>query len=343
MARKPASTTPSPHACRLLHGHRPNPLRPALRPRVNWRGGIWSTPYVCLPPSLLRPTPRCRCTLATTTRGSWSRLLATFRRRLRWRLRHRVSTCKMVTPRRTNRSRRRAGSQSAAAVAFATRRRRETRRLEWAVQTQLAGMLGRYLDPALSFWSCLENRPRSMLAGVLQRGRGINSGFPDLFVSFRRKLSPRCRTYVVFIELKSRSGIASRSQKEIRLQMLPTGGRWFLARSAPAALTALYRSGAPFRQPWKPPRLERWEGPFEDPTRRLPTHPLVRIERRAARERWKARKRDREVALAAEQRYETDFPASTLGDCALPGTLCCTPRQQSRPGDQLPSKAKFGP
>jgi hypothetical protein len=45
-----------------------------------------------------------------------------------------------------------------------------------------------------------------------------------------------------------------------------------------AALTALHLSGVVFRRHWKPPRLKPWEGPFADPTQRLPpardVHPL---------------------------------------------------------------------
>jgi hypothetical protein len=53
-------------------------------------------------------------------------------------------------------------------------------------QTKLVGLLARYLDPAVSFWTRVENKPRSMLASVLQRRRGVKSGLPDLFVMFRR-------------------------------------------------------------------------------------------------------------------------------------------------------------
>ena len=38
---------------------------------------------------------------------------------------------------------------------------------------------------------------------------------------------------------------------------------------------ALHLSGVVFRRKWKPPRLKPWEGPFADPTRRLPQAPDV--------------------------------------------------------------------
>jgi hypothetical protein len=191
--------------------------------------------------------------------------------------------------------------QSSEAIALAVRRRRESMRRERLEQVRLAEMLARYLDPELSFWSCVENKPRSKVSGAIQRRAGVKSGFPDLFVAFRRKRSPRCPTRVVCIELKSHSGLASPAQKEIRLEMVKAGVRWWMARSARSALAALYRSGVPFRRPWRPPQLERWEGPWEDPTQRLPQHPAVAAQRRAARQRWLDRQRARDTAkLAAE-------------------------------------------
>jgi hypothetical protein len=64
---------------------------------------------------------------------------------------------------------------------------------------------------------------------------------------------------------------------------------------------ALHLSGVTFRRKWKPPRLKPWEGPFADPTQRLPQAPEVAAERQAARQRWRLRARAREMAkLAAE-------------------------------------------
>jgi hypothetical protein len=53
--------------------------------------------------------------------------------------------------------------ESSAAESFAVQRRRESRREEWAEQTKLAGMLAKYLDPACTFWTSLENKPLSRL------------------------------------------------------------------------------------------------------------------------------------------------------------------------------------
>jgi hypothetical protein len=202
--------------------------------------------------------------------------------------------------------------QNGVTQSLATQRRRESRREEWIEQAKLAKLLTEYLDPSCTFWTSLENKPISRISGMLQKKRGVRSGLPDLLVLCRRK--------AIFVELKSRRGGASKVQKQIRAEMLPAGAKWWMARSARAALMALRRSGVPFRYEWEPPRLERWEGPFTDPTQRLPQHPEVAAERATAAKRRRERKREREAALAAERRYETDFATSTRGDGELPDT-----------------------
>jgi hypothetical protein len=96
--------------------------------------------------------------------------------------------------------------------------------------------------------------------------------------------------------LKSRGGVASKIQKQIRALLLPAGADWHLVRSARAALMALRLSGVVFRQRWKPPRLKPWEGPFADPHQQLPQAPDVAARRRAARRRLRVRRRAREAA-----------------------------------------------
>jgi hypothetical protein len=154
---------------------------------------------------------------------------------------------------------------STAAESFAVQRRRESQRQEWTEQTKLAEMLDKYLDPVDTFWTSLENKPISRLSGIFQKKRGVRSGLPDVLVIWRGK--------PIFVELKSRAGVASKAQKQIRLEMLPAGADWWLARSARAALMALHLSGVVFRRKWKPPRLKPWQGPFADPHRQLPQAP----------------------------------------------------------------------
>jgi hypothetical protein len=142
-------------------------------------------------------------------------------------------------------------------------------------------MLGKYLDPADTFWTSLENKPISRIAGIFQKRRGCRSGIPDELVLFRGK--------PIFVELKSRAGVATKMQKQVRVELLQAGANWWMARSARAALMALHLSGVVFRRQWKPPRLKPWEGPFADPTQRLPQAPEVAARRRVARRRWRAR------------------------------------------------------
>jgi hypothetical protein len=178
---------------------------------------------------------------------------------------------------------------STAAESFAAQRRRESRRQEWTEQTKLAEMLQKYLDPGDTFWTSLENKPISRLSGIFQKRRGVRSGLPDVLVIRRGK--------PIFVELKSRAGVASKVQKQVRLEMLPAGADWWLARSARAALMALHLSGVVFRRRWKPPRLKPWEGPFADPHQQLPQAPDVAARRRAARRRWQQRRETSPRAL----------------------------------------------
>jgi len=66
-------------------------------------------------------------------------------------------------------------------------RRRKYRRQEWIEQVKLARLLAKYLDPATTFWTSLENKPSSRLNGVLQKKRGVRSGLPDVMVVFRQR------------------------------------------------------------------------------------------------------------------------------------------------------------
>jgi hypothetical protein len=170
-------------------------------------------------------------------------------------------------------------------------RRRKSQREEWGTQTALAEMLPRYFDPRTVFWASLENRPRSRLSGLLQKKRGVRSGLPDLMLV--------CRQKTVFIEVKSRSGRASRAQKQVRGELLAVGCEWFMARSPRAALAAMARAGLPFRRPLRPVHLRPWEGPFTGAERRLPQHPEVRARQREACRRWRERKRARALEAAA--------------------------------------------
>src|SRR6516165_11524878 len=172
-------------------------------------------------------------------------------------------------------------------ASLAVQRQRLSRREEFAAQVRLAAMLAEHLDPTCTYWTSLENKPRSPMGGVFQRMRGCRPGIPDLVVIQQQPGS----VLIVFVELKSRRGVASKAQKQARAEMLPAGAVWIMARSARAAMVGLYRAGIRFRRPWEPPPLESWEGPFDDPHQRLPQHPEVAAQRRAAQRAWRERQR----------------------------------------------------
>jgi hypothetical protein len=194
---------------------------------------------------------------------------------------------------------------SAATRSLAACRRRASRRLEWNEQTRLAELLAKHLDPACTFWTSLENKPMSRLIGLFQKRRGVRSGLPDVLVIFRQK--------PIFVELKSRSGVATKAQKQLRLELLAAGAVWSMARSARAALMALHLAGVGFRRRWNPPRLHPWEGPFDNPEMRLPQHPAVAAERRAATRRWRARQRARALEAGARSREDGGQRARAAG------------------------------
>jgi hypothetical protein len=113
------------------------------------------------------------------------------------------------------------------------------------------------------------------------------------------------------IQMKSEAGVASRSQKQASIELLAAGATWWMARSAGAAMTALYLLKIPFRRRWRPQQLEAWEGPFGDPTQRLPQHPRVKAERREAQRRWRERRWcAREIAQSKAPRPEHSTPAT---------------------------------
>jgi len=170
------------------------------------------------------------------------------------------------------------------------RGRRRARQQEWTTQRTVLRLLKRHL-PVGCFATALENAPRSGYAGAMAKLRGTRSGLPDWWFVWRGRN--------VCIELKSRSGVASKTQRQVRDELLAAGVRhWWLARSARAALLALHRSRIPLRNYTPPDKLAAWEGPFADPHARLPQHPAVRAKARIAAAQYRERRREREAAAA---------------------------------------------
>jgi hypothetical protein len=165
---------------------------------------------------------------------------------------------------------------------------------EFTEHEKLARLLSRHLDPATTFWTSLECRPRSWASGRGQRRRGVRSGIPDVLV-IARGLPP------IFIELKSSGGVASATQKKVAAELMAVGCSCLMVRSSRAALVALQRSGVPLID-WEPSQLEPWEGPAAL-TQRLPRAPEAVAQGRAAVQRCRARQRDAHEAAMRALRF----------------------------------------
>jgi hypothetical protein len=141
-----------------------------------------------------------------------------------------------------------------------------SRREEWLEQIKLAALLDTWLDPACTFWTATDPVAPSVASGFLRKRRGLKPGVPDCLVWYRGKS--------ITIELKSRRGTCSRSQRLVREALLRAGAQWWVCRTARAAMWALYKSGVPFRtivhedgpiERWQQPELPAWEMPKRDP------------------------------------------------------------------------------
>jgi hypothetical protein len=108
----------------------------------------------------------------------------------------------------------------------------------------------------------------------MRKKRGVKPGVPDVLVWYRGKS--------IMIELKSRRGQCSPSQRLVRERLLRAGAQWWVCRSAHAAMWALARSGVRFRtltsddgtlECWQQPKLPAWEVPKRNPHERRPRAP----------------------------------------------------------------------
>jgi hypothetical protein len=119
--------------------------------------------------------------------------------------------------------------------------------------------------------------------------------------------------------------VASKTQKQFRLEVQAAGAEWRMARSARAAMMALHLSGVVFRRPWEPPRLEPWEGPFADATQRLLQAPEVAAQRRAALRAYRERAAARAQGATARDATQRDAEA---GSEPLNAALCLPKRPE---------------
>jgi len=203
-------------------------------------------------------------------------------------------------------------ADGAALLSAAGRGRRRARKEEYRTQREVVRLLAKHLDPDRTFFTSLENLPRSPIAAFFQRQRGVRSGLPDLCLIFWDPQQAFGKP--IFVELKSRKGSPSPRQREVALELQAAGAAWHLARTPAAALTALYREGVCLGGWEQPAELARWEGPFSDPRARLPEHPEVAAARREATARYRERKRAR--AAAAPLRPEVSPDPRPASDAA---------------------------
>jgi hypothetical protein len=148
------------------------------------------------------------------------------------------------------------------------------RRDEWLQQLKLKIWLDKWLDPACTFWTATDPVAASVTSGAMRKKRGVKPGVPDVLVWYPGGS--------ITIELKSRRGQCSPSQRAVREALLRAGAQWWVCRSANAAMWALAQSGVQFRtivyedgaiECWQQPELQAWEVPKRDPHERRPRAP----------------------------------------------------------------------
>ena len=148
------------------------------------------------------------------------------------------------------------------------------RREEWREQVKLARLLDKWLEPACTFWTATDPIAPSVSSGAMRKKRGVKPGVPDVLVWYPGGS--------ITIELKSRRGQCSQSQRAVREALLRAGAQWWVCRSANAAMWALYKSGVPFHtiahedgtiERWQQSELPAWEVPKRNPHERRPRAP----------------------------------------------------------------------
>jgi hypothetical protein len=194
----------------------------------------------------------------------------------------------------------RAVSNAASSGARRPGRKRPLHREEWSEQSKLAVLLDRWLDPTCSDWTATDGVAASANSGRARKLRGIKPGTPDVIVWYCGR--------TITLELKSRHGVCSTSQREKRERLLCAGVEWWECRSANAAMCALAESGIEFRtivhadgtvERWQQPELAPWEVPRRHPDERRPNAPEVLAKGRVAQQQWRDRQRERVAAIRA--------------------------------------------
>ena len=139
-----------------------------------------------------------------------------------------------------------------------------SRREEWQEQVKLKILLDKWLDPACTFWTATDPVAPSVTSGAMRKKRGVKPGVADVLVWY---LGSSNLGSSIALELKSRRGQCSPSQRAVREALLRAGAQWWVCRSANAAMWALYESGVPFStvvhddgstERWQQPKLPAW-------------------------------------------------------------------------------------
>jgi len=91
------------------------------------------------------------------------------------------------------------------------------RREEWRERVKLARLLDKWLEPDRTFWTATDLVAPSVTSGAMRKKRGVKPGVPDALVWYPGGS--------ITIELKSRRGQCSRSQRAVREALLRAGAQ----------------------------------------------------------------------------------------------------------------------
>ena len=111
-------------------------------------------------------------------------------------------------------------------------------RAEWLMQVEVARLFGTWL-PADCYWTATDATTASPTTGRMRQLRGCKAGAPDLWILYCGRL--------ITIELKSKGGRCTPSQRAAREALLRAGADWFECRSANAVMWVLHEEGVPFQ------------------------------------------------------------------------------------------------
>ena len=183
------------------------------------------------------------------------------------------------------------------------------------MQVEVARLFGTWL-PADCYWNATDATTASPTTGRLRRLRGCKAGAPDIWILYCGRL--------ITIELKSKGGRCTMSQRAAREALLGAGAYWVECRSVNAVMQAVRDAGIPFNmiahnngiECWRQPALEPWEVPRRHPDEPRPRAPEVAEEHRAMMRAWRGRRRARRAAKLAAER---DMPRAMTSPHRAPG------------------------